>query len=391
MTESLYNDLKVSFTRSYMDRVKFSSNLIVPAYIVGVAGAFLQVSGGFWDVSSHIMGIVETFFTIPHLILYTGVVLSLLASITGLALRQIIPQSSRPKSALFTGLKVSLVGGALQLVAGPFDLWWHSTYGFDPHLFPPYHSLLITGLILSGVGMAIAATRLVQASRTGISLGQFTPTKWLELLAIVSLTTLWLDLNGLVYLITDVNGLNYTFHLGNTWVQQATTPAFIVAEILLAGIGSLVFLTTRRTLSCTGAISAVTLLGALVVATANLGFRAWYLTNSANPDKVTQGTTIASFIPLYLLFLAPVILLDFVLGNSQSKTRTILAAALVAPFASYLDGFYSLGLWTPATLLIPILLFPMFAAGAIAALYQTKFVHLFVSDKLNLVSKPGMK
>lgn len=392
MTESLYNDLKVTFNRSHMDKVKFSSNLIIPAYVVGVAGAFLQISGGFWDVSSHIMGIVETFFTIPHLILYAGVVLSLVASLTGLALRRIIPQNNGPKSALFTGLKVSLVGGALQLVAGPFDFWWHSTYGFDPHLFTPSHSILITGIILNGVGMAIAATRLVQASRTGISLGRFaTATKGLELLAIVSLTTLWLALNGLVYLITDVNGLNYTFHFGNTWVQQATTPAFIVAEILLAAVGSLVFLTTKKTLSWRGAISAVTLLGALVVTTANLGFRAWYLTNSANADLVPQGTTIASFIPLYLVFLIPVVAFDFVLGNSQNRTRTIIAATLVAPFASYLDGFYSLGLWTSATALIPILLFPMFAAGTIAALYQTKFVNLFITDKLNLVSQPGMK
>ncbi len=196
-----------------MFRFRLSCDLLVPTYIVGVVGAFLQISGGIWDVSSHIMGIVETFFTVPHLVLYTGVLLCLAASLTGVLLRRRL--ASSVASALFTGLRVSLVGGALQVIAGPFDLWWHSRYGFDPHLFTPSHSLLITGLVLNGVGMGIAATRLVQAGRSGTGLGRFAPgTRWLELLALVGLCGVWLGLNGLVYLVTDVDGLNYTFHPG---------------------------------------------------------------------------------------------------------------------------------------------------------------------------------
>jgi len=169
-----------------MFRFRLSYDLLVPTYIVGVVGALLQISGGIWDVSSHIMGIVETFFTVPHLVLYSGVLLCLVASLTGVVLRRRV--GSSVASGLFTGLRVSLVGGALQVVAGPFDLWWHSAYGFDPHLFTPSHSLLITGLVLNGVGMGIAATRLVQAGRAGTGLGRFAPgTRWLELLALVAL------------------------------------------------------------------------------------------------------------------------------------------------------------------------------------------------------------
>lgn len=371
--------------------MKDPTELIVPAYIVGVAGAFLQISGGFWDVSSHIMGIVETFFTIPHLFLYTGIVLSLTASVSGLFIRRAVSRTNGAKSALLTGLKVSLVGGALQVVAGPFDFWWHSTYGFDPHLFTPSHSLLITGIILTGVGMAISGTRMVQASRAGIPLGRFAPsTKWIEGLAIVALTTTWLDLNGLVYLTTDVNGINYTFHFGDPWVQVATPPTFIITEILLSVVGSLILFTTKRTLSWTGAVSAVALLTALVVSTANLGFRAWYLTNSTDPKGIAEGTTIASFIPLYLAFLVPVVLFDLVVRNPSAKW-TIVASSLVAPFASYLDGFYSLQLWTLFISLVPVMLVPMLAAGSLAAFYQNRFVNLFVSDWLELVSTRRMK
>ncbi len=386
-----------------MFKLKFSSDLLVPAYVVGVVGAFLQISGGTWDVASHVMGIVETFFTTPHLILYAGVGLSLVASITGLVITRTVLRNGGPESTLLTGLKVSLVGGVLQLVAGPFDFWWHSTYGFDPHLFTPSHSILITGIILNGVGMATGTTRLVQASRSGLSVGRFAPGSWLSILAVVSLSTLWLDLNGLVYLITDIGGLSYTFHLGDAWVTQATPVQFVSVGILLAGVGGLVVLTTKRTLGWTGAVSAVALLTAVVVASADLGFRAWYLTNSANPANVANGNIIASFIPLQLLFVSPVVLFDLALRNSRSERWVALAVTLVAPFASYLDGFYSLTLWTngvhnpvmalPLTrlMLIAVIAAPMLIAGTVAATYQSRFGRILLSDKLGFASRLGVK
>src|SRR3989442_872469 len=55
--------------------------MILPIYAVGVAGAFLQITGAQWDVSAHILGIVETFFTPAHTVLYTGIALVALAII----------------------------------------------------------------------------------------------------------------------------------------------------------------------------------------------------------------------------------------------------------------------------------------------------------------------
>ncbi len=386
-----------------MFKLKSSSDPLVPAYVVGVVGAFLQISGGTWDVASHVMKIVETFFTIPHMILYAGVGLSLLASIAGLVITRTVTPNGGPESTLLTGLKVSMVGGVLQLVAAPFDFWWHSTYGFDPHLFTPSHSILITGIILNGVGMAIGTTRLIQASRAGLSLGRFSPGRWLGVLAVVSLSTLWLDLNGLVYLITDVDGLNYTFHLGNSWANQAAPVQFVALGIFLAGVGGLVVLTTKRTLGWTGGVSAVTLLTATVVASANLGFRAWYLTNSADPANVANGNIIASFIPLQLLFVIPIVFFDLALRNSRSERWVALAVTLVAPFASYLDGFYSLTLWTngihdpvmalPLTrlMLIAVIAATMLIAGTVAATYQTRFGRILLSNELGFASRLGVK
>ncbi len=52
-------------------------NLIVPLHSIGVFGALLQIWGGYWDVSWHGLGLVETFFGINHIPLYSGVPMAL--------------------------------------------------------------------------------------------------------------------------------------------------------------------------------------------------------------------------------------------------------------------------------------------------------------------------
>src|SRR2546428_293740 len=50
-----------------------ADRLLTPLYGLGVVGALLQVAGANWDVSSHILGIVDSFFTPSHLVLYLGI------------------------------------------------------------------------------------------------------------------------------------------------------------------------------------------------------------------------------------------------------------------------------------------------------------------------------
>lgn len=151
-------------------------------------GAFLQIAGANWDVSSHVLGIVDTFFTPPHLVLYVGILLVLVAGLLGVWMARQRGTETQLGSAL-TGLKVAFAGSVIQLAAGPLDLWWHYTFGFDPFLFTPTHSMLIVGLALGGVGMVIGVMRLLQSQRR---------TMFLKLLGTVSLGALWLDLNFLV-------------------------------------------------------------------------------------------------------------------------------------------------------------------------------------------------
>ena len=86
-----------------------------------------------------------------------------------------------------------------------------------------------------------------------------------------------------------------------------------------------------------------------------------------------EGSALASFIPLYISLVVPVFLFDLVVKNSQGRARTVLAAAVIAPFASLLSGGRPLYLLIQIRPLIPILIVPIVVAGAIAGLSGIRF------------------
>src|SRR5712691_1265774 len=125
--------------------------MILPVYAVGVAGAFLQIAGAQWDISAHILGIVETFFTPAHTVLYTGIALVALASFYGLLL-----QSKK------------VGNGSLS------------------------HSLFI-GMILGGVGMTLGSIRLLRAQRAGQELTN--RPRLVPAIVILAIAAVWAQLN----------------------------------------------------------------------------------------------------------------------------------------------------------------------------------------------------
>lgn len=341
---------------------------LVAVYAVGVLGALLQIAGGYWDVSWHVLGIVETFFTPPHTILYTGIALAFGASATGLVMRGTVFRRDPTRRRFLLGLHIALVGGILQGIAGPMDYWWHDTFGFDPFLFTPSHSLLILGIVLVGTGMAIGSVRVLRASREGTDLGRFLASpRSLRVQTLVALTILWLDLNIMVYLVTDVSGIAYTFGLGDAFVDRTGAAANVIAAGLLALNGTLILLATKRIAGGFAATTTVALLGAIVSATGNIGFRAWVLRGTP------EGTGLALFIPLFLAFVIPVFLFDVALKNSHGRWAWIAAAVLVSPFAAYLDGWLSAFIWTNGRSSLPVFLAPMLVFGLLAGLLSGRF------------------
>ena len=121
-------------------------------------GVALQVGAANWDIIWHGVVNVESFFTPPHLVLYSGVGLSLIATIAGIIFS--IKQKTslkKPFSIYYkipNPLKLIALGCLVEVFSGQFDNWWHANFGFDGLLSPP-HLMLISGMLLSILGALI--------------------------------------------------------------------------------------------------------------------------------------------------------------------------------------------------------------------------------------------
>jgi hypothetical protein len=114
-------------------------------YTLMAVGMALQIGGGKWDVTWHILQRPETFFTPPHAVLYAGVALTVSAVGAGLYLKLRSKQTNgnlllSSSSSLSDPIFFAVVGSTMQIIAGIFDFSWHNTFGFDGLLSPPTHS-----------------------------------------------------------------------------------------------------------------------------------------------------------------------------------------------------------------------------------------------------------
>jgi hypothetical protein len=133
-------------------------------------GTAITTAGISWDVQWHKEVGPDTFFTLPHLVLYSG---SALAGIASLVMVLVVTAARRagrtvPRTVGGTpipvlggtvtaplGYLISGLGAASFLVYGLLDLWWHSIYGFDAVLSTPSHVALFLSISVTMVGSII--------------------------------------------------------------------------------------------------------------------------------------------------------------------------------------------------------------------------------------------
>jgi hypothetical protein len=119
-------------------------------------GILLAESGGSWDITNHL------FFSPPHVILYSGIGLSLVgATIMFLYWRSSsIYISTRKKEKnleLDFSIKLVISGVSMLILVGPLDFSWHSAFGLDGLLSPPHLTLTI-GMLAGSIGALIGIT-----------------------------------------------------------------------------------------------------------------------------------------------------------------------------------------------------------------------------------------
>lgn len=160
-----------------------------------------------WDIRWHGAVGRDSFWTPPHLLIYTGVLFSGL-----LCLAVVLVETSRyrrhaigvsdattwPVLGYFhapLGFIVAGCGATVLLAAAPLDNWWHLLYGVDVALWTPFHMMgvfgaliAITGSIYAFAALAAVDRRVNASTRTFLGLR---PLEWASLLAMSSLLSLY--------------------------------------------------------------------------------------------------------------------------------------------------------------------------------------------------------
>ncbi|QIS03141.1 hypothetical protein F5X71_13210 [Nocardia brasiliensis] len=149
-----------------------------------LAGTAVTLVGLSWDIQWHNDVGPDTFFTLPHLFLYSGSAISGFVSLAMVFIATAAQRAGRPVPRLGgtpvrvfgstltapLGYMIAGAGAALFLLYGLLDLEWHSIYGFDAVLNTPSHVALFLSITLTMIGSIIvfAAHRDHRWGRLGI-------------------------------------------------------------------------------------------------------------------------------------------------------------------------------------------------------------------------------
>ncbi|MBB5957964.1 FtsH-binding integral membrane protein [Saccharothrix tamanrassetensis] len=141
-----------------------------------LAAAVTETFGLMWDLQWHADVGPDTFFTAPHLMIYLGMAMCGLTSLTVVLRHTFRPTDARTVRVLGTfnaplGFLVGGLGSAGGLLYGLMDLWWHTVYGFDATPTSPPHVALSLCSLLEVVGgmIAFAALHERRAARFGFA------------------------------------------------------------------------------------------------------------------------------------------------------------------------------------------------------------------------------
>ncbi|EGP92906.1 hypothetical protein [Nitrosarchaeum koreense] len=124
-----------------------TSTLVSLVSVLAVVGPFVVVSAGFWDAISHLQKEPEFFWSIQHIVVYTGVSITSCAAIIG----TILLFQNSTKNSLKNGIILVIIGSLIQIVSGYADSLSHELFGIDG-LISWSHQPLEFGLVLSALG-----------------------------------------------------------------------------------------------------------------------------------------------------------------------------------------------------------------------------------------------
>jgi hypothetical protein len=304
---------------SYL-QADYKSRFVMGCLLVSL-GILLSASGGSWDVTNHLLNKPETFFALPHAVLYTGIALALLGSAIMFhgwrCSANYYPELHRPVELVFAGILTLLV-------AGPVDFAWHSAFGLDGLLSPP-HFVLLMGMTMSSVGAMLGTIKCRNNDKNNISNIKDKPPSVMTglnksnyysrstLLTIIGMLPIWLVASGIVGMFTlpFSNTKYFAFNPEPSLAVIFATMGypFVISIILFSSFGL-----TRRfgIVSITGGVYLI--INVLTV--------------------IMPNESLLPTLPFYIINIIPMIVADVILSISTKKLYYVfIAGALLgAPF-----------------------------------------------------------
>lgn len=283
-----------------------ASTYLVPVYIAISIGVALQISGSNWDIIWHGIGNVESFFTPPHLVIYSGVALAIGSIILGIILFSIFQEKKGSGSIspfyflrlsiIPFPLKLAVIGSLLQLTAGPFDFWWHNQFGFDGLLSPP-HSVLASGMLMAALGALIGIYTIKQNNNT---------LSFLKVCLAIAFAVFLMVAVGMVLMFTLPFSKGQYFDF-----NPDPLAAMAAASIVIPFLIGLCLFSAARVTSMPFIFTSITAVIMLIQSTTTI------ISNSYFVD----------LFPFYLLNIFPAVLADILLQYRKGKGISLLSAS----------------------------------------------------------------
>jgi hypothetical protein len=305
---------------------------LINRFLVGCvlvsSGILLAESGGSWDITNHLLNKPETFFSPPHVILYSGIGLALVgASIMFLHWRSysIYLSTTKGEKNLELDLSIKLVisGVFMLILAGPLDFSWHSAFGLDGLLSPPHLTLTI-GMLAGSIGALIGITSCIFIINNSISQekrhnnndtfkkNEKIPIQLYTTLIIIGILPVWMSSSGIIYMFSlpfsDTEYYNFNLEPAIAATIATLTFPFLISFILVSLFKLVEEIGNKKRkfgiISVTGSIFIIITIVTMII-----------------PNKSLIPT-----IPFYLLNIIPIIMADIFLSKLPLKRLFIYAS-----------------------------------------------------------------
>ena len=304
--------------------------LVINRFLVGCVlvsiGILLAESSGGWDITNHLLNKPETFFSPPHIILYSGITVAIIgATIMFLHWRSYstyVVSSRKGERDLELDLSIKLVitGVSMLILAGPLDFFWHSAFGLDGLLSPP-HLILTIGMFAGSIGALIGIPSYIlinsstgQEKRQNNNIDNFKNNERIAIsiytaLTIIGILPIWMSSSGLIYMFSlpfsDTEYYNF-----NLEAMTAATIATISFPFLISFILVSLFKLTTEIGNKKRKFGAISVTGSIFIIIA--------IVTMMIPNKSLIPT-----IPFYVLNIIPIIIADIFLSKLPLKRMFI--------------------------------------------------------------------